>query len=126
MRCNSAAAGDSSIGRWVRAARFEPCSPTATISSVARTDSPSATTRVARCSIAAGSGSIELAVLAKKAVSRVYDIEPDYYGFDVGDKWIVGMGMDDARAGNEHYRWLDEIWEVAQDDDPPMKAELVS
>jgi hypoxanthine phosphoribosyltransferase len=69
-------------------------------------------------------GSIELAVLAKKAVSRVYDIEPDYYGFDVGAKWIVGMGMDDARAGDEHYRWLDEIWEVAQDDDPPMKAEL--
>lgn len=71
-------------------------------------------------------GSIELAVLAKKAVSRVHDIEPNYYGFDVGDKWIVGMGMDDANDGNEHYRWLDEIWEVTQDDDPPMKAELVS
>ena len=71
-------------------------------------------------------GSIELAVLAKKAVSRVHDIEPNYYGFDVGDKWIVGMGMDDANDGNEHYRWLDEIWEVVQDDDPPMKAELVS
>lgn len=69
-------------------------------------------------------GSIELAVLAKKAVTRVHDIKPDYCGFDVGDKWIVGMGMDDAADGNEHYRWLDEIWEVAQEDDPPMKAEL--
>ncbi len=71
-------------------------------------------------------GSIELAVLAKKAISRVHDIEPNYYGFDVGDRWIVGMGMDDAADGNEHYRWLDEIWEVNQPDDPPMKAELVS
>ena len=71
-------------------------------------------------------GSIELAVLAKKAVRRVHDITPNYYGFDVGNRWVVGMGMDDAQHGKEHYRWLDEIWEIAEDDEPPLKAEIYS
>ena len=62
-----------------------------------------------------GVQNIELAVLARKNVVRVHDITPDYCGFDAGDAWLVGMGMDDAQAGNEAYRWLDEIWEIVKD-----------
>lgn len=61
-----------------------------------------------------GATQIQLAVLAQKDVDRVTDITPDYCGFDCGDKWLVGMGMDDASSGNEHYRWLDEIWEIVR------------
>lgn len=58
---------------------------------------------------------IELAVLASKDVTRDYPIVPQYVGFNTGDKWLVGMGMDDGQAGHEHYRWHDEILEVKQD-----------
>ena len=62
-----------------------------------------------------GAKNVKLAVLAQKNVVRIHDISPDYYGFDAGDAWLVGMGMDDAQAGNEAYRWLDEIWEIIKD-----------
>lgn len=62
-----------------------------------------------------GAKEVKLAVLAQKNVVRVHDIAPDYCGFDAGDAWLVGMGMDDAQAGNEAYRWLDEIWEIIKD-----------
>jgi hypoxanthine phosphoribosyltransferase len=61
-----------------------------------------------------GATDIKLAVLAQKDVERASGITPDYCGFDCGDKWLVGMGMDDASSGNEHYRWLDEIWEIVR------------
>lgn len=55
--------------------------------------------------------SVKLAVLAAKDVpSRAS--QADYVGFETGDKWLVGMGLDDAKSGLEHYRWLDEIWEI--------------
>lgn len=58
-----------------------------------------------------GAASVQLAVLASKDIpSRTS--EADYIGFEAGDKWLVGMGLDDAKSGNEHYRWLDEIWEI--------------
>ena len=58
-----------------------------------------------------GATSIKRAVLASKNVpSRT--THADYVGFDTGDKWLVGMGLDDAKSGPEHYRWLDEIWEI--------------
>lgn len=61
---------------------------------------------------ALGATSVELAVLAEKNTDRIYDVSPDYCGFSFGDKWLVGMGMDDPTAAHEGYRWLDEIWEA--------------
>ncbi|MCA9337054.1 hypothetical protein KC955_04275 [Candidatus Saccharibacteria bacterium] len=58
-----------------------------------------------------GATSVKLAVLASKAVSSRTS-QANYVGFEAGDKWLVGMGLDDAKSGNEHYRWLDEIWEI--------------
>ena len=58
-----------------------------------------------------GATSVKLAVLASKSVpSRTS--QADYVGFEAGDKWLVGMGLDDAKSGNEYYRWLDEVWEI--------------
>ena len=71
-----------------------------------------------------GALSVQLAVLAEKAVERTTTIEAAYCGFSVGDNWLVGMGMDDAQAGHEAYRWLDEIWEIRRDDEPPQLALL--
>lgn len=33
--------------------------------------------------------------LLDKKISRVTDVEPDYYGFEVDDKFLVGYGLDD-------------------------------
>lgn len=60
-----------------------------------------------------GAASVKIAVLAQKAVVRAADITADYCSFDCGSKWLTGMGMDDTHSGDEHNRWLDEIWEVA-------------
>lgn len=62
-----------------------------------------------------GAHGVHLAVLAQKQVERVYDITPDYCGFDAGDEWLVGMGMDDAELAHEGNRWLDQIWEIKRD-----------
>lgn len=43
--------------------------------------------------------------LLDKKVSRKTDIEPDYYGFDVDDKFLVGYGLD----YEGHYRNLQYI-----------------
>lgn len=59
-----------------------------------------------------GARDIRLAVLAQKTVEREKPIEADYSGFTFADNWLVGMGMDDAGAAREGYRWLDEIWEI--------------
>lgn len=61
---------------------------------------------------ARGATSVALATLATKDVSRVHPIQADYTGFTFGDEWLVGMGMDDANAGHEAYRWLEEIWAI--------------
>ncbi len=62
-----------------------------------------------------GARSVELAVLASKNVARRYPIEATYCGFETGDNWLVGMGMDDAHAGREHMRWREAILEVVRD-----------
>ena len=59
-----------------------------------------------------GCASVKLAVLCDKQTTRDRDVTADYSGFTFNDNWLVGMGMDDASAANEGYRWLDEIWEV--------------
>lgn len=58
-----------------------------------------------------GAKSVELATLASKAIPG-RTAQSDYNGFDAGDKWLVGMGLDDAHAGHEAYRWMDSIWEI--------------
>ena len=55
---------------------------------------------------------VHLAVLAQKTVDREIDITADYCGFTFSDDWLVGMGMDDASAAPEGYRWIDEIWKI--------------
>ena len=61
---------------------------------------------------ARGAAAIKLAVLCDKRTQRERDITADYVGFTFDDNWLVGMGMDDAEAANEGYRWLEEIWEI--------------
>ena len=52
---------------------------------------------------------VDLVVLVQKDTHRKNDIAATIYGFDVPDRWIVGMGMDDARVAKEGSRWLDYI-----------------
>jgi len=59
-----------------------------------------------------GARDVKLAVLAQKLVPSPRPIAADYCGFDCGDKWLVGMGMDDASSGIEHFRWGTSIREV--------------
>lgn len=52
-----------------------------------------------------GALAVKLAVLVEKRTEKTYDIAADYCGFDLPDVWLVGMGMDNANAGNEYDRW---------------------
>lgn len=55
--------------------------------------------------------SVKLAVLANKTpIGRVGGA--DYVGLDTSDQWLIGMGLDDAKSGHEHYRWTESIWEI--------------
>ena len=56
--------------------------------------------------------SVRLAVLANKAVEG-RTASADYIGIEAGDKWLIGMGLDDAKHGHEHYRWTDSISQVS-------------
>ena len=38
--------------------------------------------------------SLKFCSLLDKKITRKVDIEPDYYGFDVDDKFVVGYGLD--------------------------------
>lgn len=58
-----------------------------------------------------GAKSVELAVLAAKVVPERQS-QADYCGFDAGDKWLVGMGLDDAKVANEAYRWTSGVYEI--------------
>lgn len=58
-----------------------------------------------------GASSVELATLATKDIPGRIS-QADYTGFDAGERWLVGMGLDDAADGHEHYRWTDSIWEI--------------
>ena len=61
---------------------------------------------------ARGATTVKLAVLCDKTTKREPDVTANYVGFTFEDNWLVGMGMDDAEAANEGYRWLEEIWEI--------------
>jgi hypoxanthine phosphoribosyltransferase len=40
--------------------------------------------------------SVKTAALVRKAESAEVDVEVDYLGFDIGDEWVVGYGLDFA------------------------------
>jgi hypoxanthine phosphoribosyltransferase len=50
--------------------------------------------------------SLKLCILLNKCIRRVYEITPDYTGFDVPDGFVVGYGIDYA----ERYRHLPDIY----------------
>jgi len=58
-----------------------------------------------------GAAEVKLAVLVAKMIPG-REIEADYVGMRLPNTWLVGMGLDDAKAGTEAYRWLPEIWEI--------------
>lgn len=58
-----------------------------------------------------GAKQVELATLATKDVPERTS-QADYTGFNAGSKWLVGMGLDDAKTTHEAYRWTDSIWEI--------------
>ncbi len=49
--------------------------------------------------------SVKTAALVRKAESAEVDVTIDYLGFDIGDEWVVGYGLDFA----EQYRTLPYI-----------------
>ncbi|MCH7829619.1 MAG: hypoxanthine phosphoribosyltransferase [Proteobacteria bacterium] len=49
--------------------------------------------------------SVKTAALVRKAESAEVDVTIDYLGFDIGDEWVVGYGLDYA----EQYRTLPYI-----------------
>ena len=60
-----------------------------------------------------GAKSVKLAVLVTKSV-KGRSSQADYAGITTSDQWLIGMGLDDAKHGHEHYRWSDSIWEIAK------------
>ena len=40
--------------------------------------------------------SVKTCALVRKAESAEVDVEVDYLGFDIGDEWVVGYGLDYA------------------------------
>jgi hypoxanthine phosphoribosyltransferase len=40
--------------------------------------------------------SVRTAALVRKAESAEVDVHVDYLGFDIGDEWVVGYGLDFA------------------------------
>ena len=38
--------------------------------------------------------SLKVCALLDKKIKRVVDIKPDYYGFDIGDEFVIGYGLD--------------------------------
>lgn len=56
--------------------------------------------------------SVKTAALVRKADSAEVDVEVDYLGFDIGDEWVVGYGLDYA----EQNRTLPYIGVIKPDD----------
>ncbi len=52
-----------------------------------------------------GAATVRTCVLLSKQVERVVDIEPDYFGFEIPDEFVVGYGLD----YNGYYRNYPEI-----------------
>ena len=56
--------------------------------------------------------SVKTCALVRKAESAEVEVQTDYLGFDIGDEWVVGYGLDYA----ERYRTLPYIGVVTPDD----------
>ena len=56
--------------------------------------------------------SVKTCALVRKAESAEVDVDVDYLGFDIGDEWVVGYGLDYA----EQNRTLPYIGIVSPDD----------
>ena len=56
--------------------------------------------------------SVKTAALVRKAERAEVDVDVDYLGFDIGDEWVVGYGLDYA----EQHRTLPYIGIVTPDD----------
>ena len=56
--------------------------------------------------------SVKTAALVRKAESAEVDVAVDYLGFDIGDEWVVGYGLDYA----EQNRTLPYIGVIKPDD----------
>jgi hypoxanthine phosphoribosyltransferase len=56
--------------------------------------------------------SVRTCALVRKAESAEVDVDVDYLGFDIGDEWVVGYGLDFA----EQNRTLPYIGVVTPDD----------
>ena len=56
--------------------------------------------------------SVRTAALVRKAERAEVDVEVDYLGFDIGDEWVVGYGLDYA----EQHRTLPYIGVVTPED----------
>ena len=59
-----------------------------------------------------GPASIKTAALVRKAERAEVEVDVDYLGFDIGDDWVVGYGLDYA----EQNRTLPYIGVVSPDD----------
>src|SRR6185369_16469356 len=57
-------------------------------------------------------GSLRVAVLLRKIGRQTVPFEPDYCGFEIPDKFVVGYGLD----YNDQYRHLPHIAELPSSD----------
>ncbi len=55
-----------------------------------------------------GASSVQTAALLDKAPRRIVDVDVDYRGFEVGDEYLLGYGLD----WEGRYRNLTSIWAV--------------
>ena len=73
-------------------------------------------TTIQRIMVAHGARSVRTAALLDKAPRRIVDVPVDYRGFEVGDEYLLGYGLD----WNGYYRNIRSIWAVM---DLPRLAE---
>jgi len=63
---------------------------------------------IQRLMIAHGARSVRTAALLDKAPRRIVDVPVEYRGFEVGDEYLLGYGLD----WNGYYRNIRSIWAV--------------
>jgi hypoxanthine phosphoribosyltransferase len=63
---------------------------------------------IQRLMVAHGARSVRTAALLDKAPRRIVDVPVDYRGFEVGDEYLLGYGLD----WNGYYRNIRSIWAV--------------
>jgi hypoxanthine phosphoribosyltransferase len=61
--------------------------------------------------VSRGPDSVEVLALLRKPMAATSDVQVDYVGFEIGDEFVVGYGLDYA----ERYRNLRDIATLAPD-----------